>query len=198
MGSGGRKDRTERLVEPRSGGWVSSSTDFIIFVRTLYMHSSACAQTGGNRSPYALAAIPLLFSALRCTMVECASYPPRDESVLGILSGNEDFAKMLARYDVREPLLTDATLLHEVRHEILHPAEYLRPLKQRGLLQSTGREVDYDFISQLWSHRLFTWSCRVVRDLAEHVLRSDEGKAAGLIGHLGNYDSLIAGAQHLS
>ena len=203
MGTAGRKDRTGRLVKPRSGVWVSSSADFIDLVRRLYAHSVEYSQTDGNRSPYTLAGIPMLFSALRCTMVEHASYPPRNEKALDLLSGNEEFAKMLAYYDVPQPLSTDANLLHEVRHEILHPAhlppgtpdnwpEYLRPLKHRKLLQSTQREADYDFLSQLWSHRLFAWSCHVVRDLAERILTSDGEKAAGVIGHLGNYDSLIA------
>ncbi len=201
MTTSGRADRESRLTENRSGAWGSSSADFMRVARLLFNHSKVYASTiDGNSSPYTLCAIPMLLSSLRCLVVEHASYPPADVVTLKILMELNDFAKILDRYHIDDPLKSEAALLQELRHEITHPAhrptgtadnwpDYLRVLKDRGLTQSTWRvDSDYIFFSQLQSHRLFAWSWRVVRDLAETILRSDPRKSSVLIGFLDNYE----------
>jgi len=182
MGIGGRADRTERLKELKPEAWGSSSADFAHLIRCLVEHSKAyAARIDGNCSPYALCAIPMLLSSLLCLVVEHASYPPVSASALDELNARDDFGKMLSRYRVEDPLRSEALLLQEVRNEITHPAhrptgtpdncpDYLRPLKNQGLFQSTGKmDSDYLFLSQLQSHRLLKWACRVTRDLAAAV-----------------------------
>jgi hypothetical protein len=203
MGMGGRADRTARLKELKSGAWGSSSADFVHLIRSLLEHSKAyAARFDGNCSPYSLCAIPMLLSSLRCLVVEYASFPPVDADALDELAAPDDLGKMLTRYGVEPPLRSDALLLQEVRNEIIHPAhrptgspdncpDYLRPLKDRGLLQSTGRvDSDYMFLSQLQSHRLFKWACRVTADLAEKVIQSNPAKFAALGEFIENYNSL--------
>jgi hypothetical protein len=189
------------LTEPRSGAWGSSSADFMHLVRQLYAHSGDYAANidDGNCSPYALCAIPMLLSSLRCLMVEYESYPPEDKAALESLTKPNDFSTMWHRYAVPETLRIEAELLQEVRNEILHPAhrptgtrdnwpEYLRKLKDRGLTQSRGRaDSDYILLSQMQSHRLFSWAYRVTRDLAAQILSSNPQKTHALGNFLFNY-----------
>jgi len=142
----------------------------------------------------------MLLSSLRCLVVEYASYPPVDTSTLEALTKPNDFALMLDKYRIDDPLRSEALLLQDVRNEIIHPAhgpsgtpdnlpDYLRTLKERGLLQSTGRnDSDYVFFSQLQSHRLFIWSGQLTRDIVERILQSDPRKAPVLGDFLSNYD----------
>ena len=205
MSNGGRLDRTERLKEYKSGPWGSSSADFVHLIRCLLEHSRAyAAKIDGNCSPYALCAIPMMLSSIRCLAVEYASYPPMDRSALDELDTASDFGKLLTRYRVEDPLRSDALLLQEVRNEISHPVhrptgtpdncpDYLRPLESRGLFQSTGKaDSDYIFLSQLQSHRLFEWACRVTRDLATNLILSEPRKVGALGGFIENYNSLVA------
>jgi hypothetical protein len=153
----GRTDRNGRLLENRSGTWGSSSADFMRIVRLLFAQSKThAAQIDGNCSPYTMAGIPMLLSSLRCLVVEYASYPPTDSAMLGALTEANDFAKILERNCVDEPLRSEALLLQELRNEIIHPAhrpcgtqdnwaDYLRTLKKNSLLQSTGREFDSSY-----------------------------------------------------
>jgi hypothetical protein len=170
-------------------------------VRLLFAHSSDyAARIDGNCSPYALTAIPMLLSSLRCLVVEFASYPPADAPMLDALTEANDFGRILERYLIDDPLRSESLLLQELRNEIIHPAhrpsgtadnwpEYLRVLKEKGLLQSTGRkDSDYIFFSQLQSHRLFAWSWRVTRDIVERVLQSDPRKSPVLGDFLHNYE----------
>ncbi len=197
----GRIDRTNRLTQNRSGACGSSSADFMHLVRLLFDDSKAyAARFDGNCSPYTLCAIPALLSSWRCLVVEYASWWPTDRATLQILAEAGDFPRMLERLGVGEPLRTEALLLNEVRNEIIHPAhlstgtpdnlpDYLRPLKDRGLLQTTGcSDSDYIFLSQLCSHSLFAWAARVTRDLAECLLCSDSSKWLALKDFLGNYE----------
>jgi hypothetical protein len=200
VAASGRTDRSGRLLENRSGASGSSSADFMHLVRLQFAHSAEyAARIDGNCSPYALSAIPMLLSSLRCLVVEYASYPPRDSSMLDALTQPNDFAKMLERYRIDDPLRSESLLLQELRNEIIHPArrpsgtpdnwpEYLRVLKDKGVLQSTGRrDSDYIFFSQLQSHRLFAWSWRVTRDIVERILQSDPRKSPVLGDFLYNY-----------
>lgn len=170
-------------------------------VRLQFAHSRSYAERiDGNCSPYALSAIPMLLSSLRCLVVEYASYPPVDRSTLSALDRPADFAVVLKTYGITDPLRSDALLLQDLRNEIIHPAhrpsgtpdnwpDYLRTLKDKGLLQSSGRnDSDYIFFSQLQSHRLFAWSWQVTRDIVERVLQSDPKKLPVLGRFLLNYD----------
>ena len=204
MGIGGRADRTERLKELKLGAWGSSSADFVRLIRGLLEHSKTYAdRIDGNCSPYALCALPMLLSSLRCLVVEYASYPPVNADALDELDAPNDFGKMLARYGVDDLLRSEALLLQELRNEIIHPVhrptgtpdncpDYLRPLKGRGLLQSTGKvDSDYIFLSRLQSHRLLKWACRVTRDLVAKVIQSDPAKTVALGDFIENYNSLV-------
>jgi hypothetical protein len=204
MGTGGRADRTERLKELKPGAWGSSSADFAHLIRSLLEHSKACAaRIDGNCSPYSLCAIPMLLSSLRCLVVEYASFPPSDADALDELAAPDDFGKMLTRYRVEDPLRSEAFLLQEVRNEIIHPVhrptgtpdncpDNLRPLKGQGLFQSTGRvDSDYIFLSQLQSHRLLKWACRITGDVAAKIIQSDPAKIAALGDFIENYKSLV-------
>lgn len=197
----GRADRKGRLLENRSGSWCSSSADFMHIVRLLFTQSQEYAsRIDGNCSPYVLSAIPMLLSSLRCLVVEYASQAPTDTQVLDALTKTNDFASILEHYRVDDPLRSEAVLLHELRNEIIHPAhrpsgtadncpEYLRPLKDKGVLQSTGRkDSDYSFLSQLHSHRLFTWSWRITRDIVERVVNSNPRKTPIFGMFLYNYE----------
>jgi len=207
----GRIDRSGRLLENRSGASGSSSADFMHLVRLLFGHSAEHAtRIDGNCSPYALAAIPMLLSSLRCLVVEYASHTPQDSPMLDALTQPNDFRKMLERYGIDDPLRSESLLLQELRNEIIHPAhrpsgtpdnwpEYLRLFKDKGVLQSTGRrDSDYIFFSQLHSHRLFVWSWRVTRDIVERVLQSDSRKLLVLGDFLHNYrlPQVIASEEH--
>lgn len=185
----GRKNREDRLKLEKSGSWVSSSTDFVILLKLLYRHSKS---VGDNFSPYVLCAVPMLFSYLRCLMIEYeASFPPipPNRQHLKVLSKPNDFLKMLNRYNVTGNLLQEAILLNEIRNEIVHPVhlptgtpdnwpEYLQEIKKMGLLHSTSKvEGDYDFFSQMSSHKLFSWACRVTQDIAACIVRSNPQKS---------------------
>ncbi len=206
MATSGRADRSGRLLENRPGAWGSSSADFMRVVRLLFAHSEEyAARIDGNCSPYALTAIPMLLSSLRCLVVEYASYHPRDSAMLDALTEANDFAAILDRYFIDDPLRSESLLLQELRNEIIHPAhrpsgtpdnwpDYLRVLKDKGVLQSTGRmDSDYIFFSQLQSHRLFAWSWRVTRDMIERILQSDPRKSPMLRDFLHNYEPVGRG-----
>ncbi len=203
MGGEGRKSREDRLKLEKSGTWVSSSTDFTILLKRLYRHSKNYSKSvDGNCSPYVLCAIPMLFSALRCLMIEYESFYPPDRAVLKVLTEPNDFSKMLDHYKVTGQLLQEANLLNEIRNEIVHPAhlptgtsdnwpEYLQEIKQMGLLQSTGKvEVDYDFFAQMSSHKLFSWACRVAQDIAACIVQSNSQKSKTKVRFTVNFQEI--------
>lgn len=183
----GKQDRDARLREWRAGPWSTHHSMLVEVVRDLYQSSRS---GGGTSSWLAYAGIPLLVSALQSFIIEYESLLSFDRSCLepltrGGLSGLRDLLE--TRYRVRGKLLEEAGLLIEVRNEMVHPVPlptgspdnwpgYLRPLKEAGLLRSTGRVPDYVFPEQLASHKLFAWSCRVTRDLFAYVAASDAKK----------------------
>lgn len=188
MGGEGRRSREDRLKLEFSGTRVSSSTDFTILIKLLYLQSKNYSKSDGNYPPYSLCAIPMIFSALRCLMIEYESVSPPNRTTLKVLTEPNDFLKMLDYYRVTGQLLKKANLSNEIRNEIVHPArlptgtsdnwpEYLQEIKKMGLLQSTSKgEGDYDFFSQMSSHKLFTWACRVAQDIAAGIVKSDSEK----------------------
>lgn len=199
----GKKDRDGRLLQNRGGVSGSSSVDFVVLVRRLREISKRYADgIDGNCSPYALCAVPMLFSALRCLVIDYESYASFDKQKLELLTEPNDFVKMLDRYKVGGALREEAVLLNELRNEIIHPAhrptgtadnwpEYLEALKSAGVLQSTGNpSSDYIFFEQMKSHRLLAWSCRVARDIAQCIIGSDPAKANTLGGFMDSWESI--------
>jgi len=195
----GLESRRARLAEEHSGSWASSSQTFASFAMDLFEASADdAARVDGNCAPQALAGVPMLLSALRCFLVELYS---------GVFTGELQPKQLEA---LAKPTTTDLALLREeglppaiahrlelliqVRHEIVHPAhrpgperdgtpEYLRELKDAGLLQSTGKDTDYVWISQLQSHRLFTWAAEtmyLVIDFLINKYRLHHFSAGGL------------------
>ena len=194
----GFASRKDRLTKRFGGAWGTSSQDFLMLVDMLYAASKRYADGGdGNFSPYTLAGVPTLLAAFRCLLIEV------NDGVLTDLVSREDALASLAKsrneisfledwYTIPAELLADLRLLQEVRNEIVHPSHrpgpeadntptYLRSLKDRGLLQSTGKEADYIWIGQLQSHRLFRWAWQQLDEAVNIVLR-EHGAVAHLAG----------------
>lgn len=171
----GLESRHSRVRDSKSGSWGSSSQDFLYLANMLFEKSVGEAKrANGNCSVYALAGIPLLFSALRCLLIELNAgiYTASAERPLELAklakSGN-DISFIVEHYPIPVDLRKKLELLLQVRHEITHPAHrpssernntplYLLPLREAGLLNSTGGEIDYIWIDQLKSHKLFEWA----------------------------------------
>lgn len=166
----------------------------------LFRHSEKYAKSlDGNCSIYALAGIPMLFSAIRCLLIELHAGGVWGTSrgnfdVLTALAGDNDVPFILKHYSISPALTTDLSILHEVRNEIIHPAHrpgaernntpaYLNTLRTSELLQSTGQQTDYIWISQLQSHRLFRWAFATIQATVDVLLiahQVPEYAAAGL------------------
>ncbi|MBI3045225.1 MAG: hypothetical protein HYY78_20620 [Betaproteobacteria bacterium] len=194
----GRESRRSRVRDDHGGVWGSSSQDFLHLVDLLFEKSVEYAKrTDGNCSIYALAGVPLLFSALRCLLIELnagmhTASPPRQQVLTDLASSPNDIKVILSHYSVPTDLQRRLELLVEVRHEIVHPAHrpgsdkhntpaYLAPLRSAGLLQSTGSDSDYIWIGQLQSHKLFRWAFETVKLTVEILLT-----AHGVRGFMGD------------
>ncbi|MGH8362178.1 MAG: hypothetical protein ACRESQ_02370 [Gammaproteobacteria bacterium] len=181
----GRKSRNERLVGRRQGSAASSHVDFLILIERLVKHSIEYAQQhDGNVSPYTLAAIPLMISMIRALVIDCEVVTLKPHFDLECLRKDGDICSILSRYQVEGDLRRDAESLVEIRNEIIHPThislgtkdnwpEYLRAIKEAGLLNSTNKEdSDYDFMHQLNSHRLLKWAQRTSWNISKQVLQA--------------------------
>ena len=181
----GRQDRNNRLGGTRKGGVVSSHVDFLVLIERLRRHSIEYAkQHDGNISPYALAAIPLMISMIRALVIDCEVMTLKPELNLECLRRDGDIRAVLERYGIQGDLRKDAEYLVEIRNEIVHPThisldskdnwpEYLRAIKDAGLLNSTNRDdSDYDFFHQLNSHRLLEWAMGVTWNVSREILVS--------------------------
>lgn len=140
-----------------------------------------------------MAGIPVLFSALRCLLIELnagifSGSLPRGPILAQLADAANDVQTILQNYAVPDDLARQLRQLLEVRHEIIHPAHqpgpephntpaYLRSLRDDGLLQSTGKDADYTWISQLQSHRLFRWAFEVVSATVALLLREHDVSA---------------------
>lgn len=188
MPNSGRKSREARLLGNAHGAWGSSSQDFAHLALLLYRHSDEYARAkDGNVSPYVFAGIPMLLAAVRCLLIELASGllgNTRNQSRLQALATSDnDVEYAISHYPVPDSLAVDLRLLVQIRHELLHPSHrpagtphntpsYLDDLRQRTLLQSTGKIPDYVWIDQLKSHRLFRWAYLTVEALVDILLTS--------------------------
>ena len=203
MGLGGSKDREQRLTQWRSGSWGTVSQDLLHLVAKLFRLSKAEAESSEDRnsSRFVYAGIPLLVSALRSFIIEYESIgsliPPPAEL-------NDPLVKLLAdRYGAGAGLLADLEYLSEIRNEILHPVplpsgtpdnwpEYLRRLKEKGLLTSSGcADADYIMLGQIASHRLFDWAVEVTRRSYEAVVEHDPSRGAHFQGFLWSFTTLF-------
>lgn len=211
--SKGRESRKGRVRGGHSGAWATSSQDFARLANLLFDESVRYANTrDGNCSVYALAGIPVLFSALRCLLIEMnagvwnASQPHRE--VLDHLANTgNDVEVILNHYTVPDKLQQSLKTLLEIRHEIIHPAHrpgpeasgtpgYLVSFRETGLLQSTGEVTDFAWISQLQSHRLFQWAFGVLLETVGLLVREHrvtQFVANGLIATYSKYKSADAG-----
>lgn len=199
MSRPGREDRSKRLQSMQIGAWGSFSQEYVRLCNLLFEQSAAYAnEHKGNVSPYTFAGVPLLFSALRAFLIECASgmyewSNGEDKALLDRLAADaNEIALLKESYTLPSGLLCDLGLLYEVRNEMIHPAhrptgtrdqtpEYLRALKERGLLQSSGDpNSDYPWMHQLQSHRLFEWAFVIIEQVATVLVeRHHEDKNMG-------------------
>jgi hypothetical protein len=183
----GRESREARVSEGKGGVWASSSQDFLHLANLLY-HASAlyAKQTDGNCSIYALAGIPVLFSGIRCLLIELNGGMHGDftvrQSVLDDLARFPNDVSVIAKhYKPSDDLKQRLELLYEVRNELVHPAHrpgsephgtpaYLAKLRRDGLLQSTGSDSDYVWIAQLQSHKLYKWAFDTIAETVDVLL----------------------------
>ncbi len=210
----GLKSRQSRLKEFKSGAWGSFSQDFARLAYMLFEHSLQYAkQVDGNCSIYSLAGIPVLFSALRCLLIELndgmhGAGVTRPDVLRDLAHSSSDVSVILAHYAIPDLLRERLNLLVQVRHEIVHPSHrpsgepnntpaYLRYLRDARLLQSTEKEVDYPWLAQLQSHRLFRWTFEVIQDTVDALLCEHDVTglpADGLRGSYSRYEKLDAAA----
>ena len=181
-----RKDRKERLLQPK-GGWAgTTSTDFFHLVNKLCERARAEAKSlDGNTSSYVWAALPILLSGLWATVIEQEAMflhqrkPDRVQVLIDVQYLPDQFVRL---YGLSGELLDDLKILVDLRNEIIHPAhlptgtpdnwpDSLRAFKQRGLLSSTGDlRSDYLMLEQMKSLRLLEWALAVVERLRSIVL----------------------------
>jgi|GEM_PF-1902373 len=186
----GRKERFERLTQRRAGAWETSSQDFLRLAGRLFRMSREEARSSRdqNHSDFTYAGVPLLLAAVQSFIIEYEGMlnlqPLPDE-----LSAPRGLAVLLeSRYSVTGDLLEDIRELVEIRNEIIHPVplppgtpdnwpDYLRRIKQRGLLSTTGDpKADYIMLSQISSHRLFEWAVEVTKEIYEVIVYSNPDK----------------------
>ena len=135
--TGGRADRANRLRNFLSGPCASSSQDYVRLTNLLFEQSASYASaTDGNCSVYALAGVPILFSALRALLIECnyGMYGAgRNEERLEVLSKSANEILFLAKnYKIPITLQQRLEILYEVRNEIIHPTHHRETAWQAG------------------------------------------------------------------
>jgi hypothetical protein len=194
----GRKDREARVTTRHGGSAGTSSQDILLLVSKLYEHSRQEATSlDGNWSRYVYAGLPMLLAALQALVAEF-------EFLLNPSGSGQppdvNRPEFLTRYEIAGSLLERYTDLIELRNEVIHPAhaptgnadnwpDYLRRVKEAGLLNTTGDpRGDYILLSQLASHRLFTWAVAVTRELYEKVIESDPARATQFRRFLSSFE----------
>ena len=177
----GRQDRDRRAIEQPRSGRAASHVDFLVLTEQLLHHSKERFKRSNNHSPYVLAGIPILLSMIRALVIDCETMSP-NKADIAFLTKGKDIQIILDRYDIEGELRENAEYLIELRHEIIHPMhisittkdhwpDYLRTLKDKGLLNSSGQESgDYDFFWQMQSHKLFVWAHNVTWEIATQII----------------------------
>ncbi len=124
----GRESRKSRVQGDNSGAWASSSQDFVHLADILFSQSLSYARnTDGNCSLYTLAGIPVLFSAMRCLLIELnagmhSGLEPRAGVLADLTTSANDIEVLTKHYRLSDELRTRLESLGEVRNEIVHPA----------------------------------------------------------------------------
>lgn len=199
----GRNDRSARLAVSRGMPSASSSQDYVRLANLLYEASASQAKSlDGNCSFYALAGIPVLLSAFRALLIEgnTGMYGrTRHDTALRKLNRDSEIKVFFSHYDVPNDIQERLDLLNEVRNEIVHPTHislgtgnetppYLSYFIERKLLQSTGNAAaDYAWISQLKSHRLFTFAFETIEEAAAIILQEHHASEDMKTLHLQSY-----------
>lgn len=189
----GTKDRKDRIINPKSGVSGSSSQDLVKINYVLIVQSKEYAEKyDGNISIYAIAGIPIMFSALRALLLEANS------GVFGISKKDrlEDLADGMSEvkfigkhYLVDATTMEDLNLAYEVRNEIAHPSHlpagtnsgtpaYLSTLSDRGLLQNGI------WLSQLQSHKLYIWVCEIFAKIVPLIIEAHHSNPSFKAMHL--------------
>jgi hypothetical protein len=190
----GTSDRKDRILSPKSGAWGSSSQDLVRLSLLLMSDSKLYASKYDNNfSVYALAGIPVLFSALRALLIEvnAGMYGiSRKPDRLQELAQSRNEIEYICKYYVCEAALIESLkLAYEIRNEIAHPShmpagtidgtpEYLSILRDRGLLQ------DGIWLSQLQSHRLFYWVAETIELVVNKILSNHYENEESKSNHL--------------
>lgn len=142
----------------------------------------------GNCSIYTLAGIPMLLSALRCLLIELNSGMLSQKEVVSpkkLAESTNDIHLIIRSYNLPEDLKISLRYLSELGNEIIHPTHkptgtknntpsYLKIIREKGLLQSTGGSSDYIWISQLQSHKLFEWAFEQIASTVDLLLSQHE------------------------
>ncbi len=190
MANAGRTDRSGRITLPKSGSWGTVSQDFLFLTASLYRLSrdEATSRPDRKTSRFVYVGIPLLLAAIQSFAIEYEGML-RAEPLPIELSADSLARLMETRYGVTGDLLENLRDLTEIRNEIIHPnpmptgtpdnwPDYLRHIKQKGLLSSTGDPTaDYIMLAQIASHRLFNWSVEVTNGLYRAIVNSNPTKA---------------------
>ena len=183
----GWESRKSRVQGDNSGAWASFSQDFIHLADILFSQSLGYARNrDGNCSIYTLAGIPVLFSAMRCLLIELndgmySGLVPRTSVLADLANSSNDIVVLTKHYRLSDELRKQLELLGEVRNEIVHPAHrpgiekdgtpiHLHPLREAGILQSTGSGTDYLWLDQLQSHKLFRWAFETIANTVDVLL----------------------------
>lgn len=203
----GKASRNERLTNYLPGAWGTHSQDYMRLALILLAssHQYASRHKDHNVSPYPFAGIPLLFSALRALLIECNSGVfdmHEDKTIIQRLALEPNELEILRdRYQVIGDLHDQLAMMYDVRNELVHPAhrpagtndmtpEYLRPLKVRGVLQTSGDPFsDYPWMHQLESHRLFRYGFELLEQIALIVLPQHCPDGAMRSGYLQTYSA---------
>ena len=200
MSRHGTQDRKRRLEHRYVGQGASSSQDLLVLVARLFeLSKRSAARADGNWSTFTYAGLPMLLAALQALVVEYEHLlNPGGPTVPADINRPE----FVEQYRIPENLASDLDDLIELRNEIMHPAhvptgtsdnwpEYLRRVKNLGLLNSTGTpNGDYDLLGQIASHRLFEWAIGVTRSLYEVVILSDSRRTPLFVEFLQTFDSV--------
>ena len=190
MVKNGRKQRTDRLIQRKSGSWGTTSQDLLFVVSRLFRLSADESNSSAdkNHSRYVYAGVPLLLSAVKSFIIEyegMLNLQPLSDA----LSAPGGLALLLeSRYGLSGGCLGDLQDLVEIRNEIIHPVplpagtpdnwpDYLRRVKQKGVLCTTGDpNADYIMFSQMASHNLFKWAVAVTAKVYAAIVDSDRNK----------------------
>jgi|SRR5579864_4242242 len=186
-----KTERSERLTQRKSGGWATMSQNLLFVVSKLYSLSAeeAAIAQDQKHSRYIYAGLPLLLSAIYSFIVEYEGMLNPQPLSADLLAKNGLAVLLEHRYGISGSLLEEFKDLTEIRNEIIHPIplpvgtadnwpDYLRRVKQQGLLCSTGDpNADYLMLSQMASHTLFKWAVGITERVYDAILNSDPTKA---------------------